>query len=1197
MKKRKRGVMLTAEGIKVLQSARRTLELESGEKLTLEAVSELAGLNVTTVKKVLSGRKRVDKQTVEILFRAFNIDCCSIYFSSRVRRIRDVKGMPVVALFVGRSQELKLTQEWITTEHIRVLSICGIGGVGKTGLATKIVDSVESQYDFVFWKTLRNTVTANALVDELVDFFLEGEAKDTTSSELYSEKILRLIDCFRKFRCLVVLDNLDAVFRDSHLAGKYIDGCEPFSELLVKVAELQHQSCLLITTREKPREISFIDGENLPTKTLELQGLNEDEGEELLNTKDIRGTEAECKQLIKPYWGNILAIKMAMTTVREIFNGDVSAFLEGGASIFGEIRTFIERQYSRVSDKEKEIMLWLSINREPVTIATLCQDLLPPSPNRGLIESVESLSRRCFIRKEDGLFSLNPIIDEYIISKIVEGVSGELVDQYFVIVRNHALLKTTCEDHVKEEQKYIFIEPIVENLIVSFHSEEGARHHLKLLIQKCQNNNLLQPDYAVGNIINCLICLGADLSGYDLSKLSLKQVDLQQVCLHGTNFTNATFERCSFAHAFGSVYSVAFNSTDQLLAAGDGNGVIHIYDVATGKLVLKCTGHLGWVTSVAFSPDGRFIASGGADHEVRLWDTGTGKCLKVYTYHESEVWSVAFSPDNTLLASGSDDHSIVLWNIELEKKEKVLMGHTSWVLSVAFPPWESKPLSGGKVLSAQPDSLFSAGDDGSIKVWDVKSGLCKRTFRPDNQPKSPFNSDGIRSIAVSPCGQVIASGGEDQKILVWDVDEGKCIQTFDGHRNRVFSVAFSSCGNYIASGAHDHTVMVWDLNDGGKSKTLEGHYSWVFSVAFGSCSQMLASGGYGQLIKIWNPETGKCLKTIQGYTNQVLCVDVSSDGQIIASGGRDQTVKIWNASTGNLIRNCIGHTNHVYAVLFSHDGNIVASSSGDATIKLWDVQTGCLIHTLKSHNLTVLSLAFSQDMKMLISGSEDHTVKVWDVSSGRLLKTLSGHNGAIWSTAFTKQPGIIASGSWDKTIRIWDLQLGECLNIIEGHSSWIWAIAISSDGQWIASSSPDQTIRVSEISTGECRAVIKTDTTWLRSIRFILEDRVIAASSHQHTIQMWEIDSGDLVDELHAHAGSIWSMAVTPDGSTLVSGGGDETINVWDIRAKECLKTMRTLKPYENMNIIGVSGLTDATLDNLMVLGAIKSPSSQLNPA
>ncbi|MDZ8030324.1 NB-ARC domain-containing protein [Nostoc sp. DedSLP04] len=1070
---------------------------------------------------------------------------------------------PGVCFFRGRIAELSGLTQWLIKDNCQLVAILGMGGIGKTALSVKLAKEVQENFEYLIWRSLRNAPPVAEMLASLIGFL--SDEKETNLPESVDGKVTLLIHYLREHRCLVVFDNTETILQEGDRAGQYRQEYEDYGQLLRRVGEELHQSCLVLTSREKPKEFAFLEGEASPVRTLLLIGLGETEGQEILQDKGLFGSQQEWAKLVEKYSGNPLALKLVSEPIRELFGGDIAAFLAEGEIIFGDTRNLLNQQFERLSEIEKEIIYWLAIKRKLVSLDELLNDIARPLPKREVMEALESLRRRSLIEQRTALFTLQSVVMEYITDQLIEQICDEITTRNIRLFTSHALMEATAKDYIRNTQITLIIKPIIDRLSTIFRYAKNIEHHLYQILLSLRQIPQT-AGYAGGNLLNILCQLQIDFSGYDFSNLTIWQAYLQSVNLHRVNFANADLAKCVFAETLVSISSVAFSPNGKLLATGDADGKTYLWQVDDGKLLFTCIGHSSWVKSVAFSPDGQTLASGSDDQTVKLWDVPDGKCLKTLQGHSNWVRSVAFSPDGQTLASGSEDQTVKLWNVHIGKCLITLQGNTNRIMSVAFSP--------------DGQTLASGSEKQTVKLWDVRNGECLKILQG--------HSNWVRSVAFSPDGETLATGSDDQTVKLWDVRDGKCLKTLQGHTNRVWSVAFSPDGQTLASGGDDQTVKLWDIRDGKCLKTFQGHTNRVRSVAFSPDGQTLASGSENQTVKLWNVQDGKSLTTLQGHSNRVRSVAFSPDGQILASGSEKQTVKLWDVRNDKFLKILEGHNSWVRSIAFSPDGQILASGSEKQTIKLWDVQTGQCLKKLQEHTNRIRSVAFSPNGQILASGSDDQTVKLWDIYTGKCLQTLKGHTSWVRSVAFSPDGQTLASGSENQRVRLWDVYTGECIQVLEGHSNRIRSVTFSPDGQTLASGSDDQTVKLWDVFMGKCLTTLQEHTNRIWSVAFSPDGQTLASASEDQTIKLWDVYNGKCLKTLQG-ANWVKSVAFSPDGQTLISGSQDETIKLWDVSTGECLRTLRSPRPYEKMNITGVTGLTTAQLVTLKALGAVQN--------
>jgi transcriptional regulator with XRE-family HTH domain len=602
-----------------------------------------------------------------------------------------------VSVFYGRSEELATLKQWIINDHCRLITLIGMGGIGKTALSVKLAQLLQTEFQYVIWRSLRNAPPIHELLTDLINFL--SHQQETTLPENLDGKISCLIEYLRASRCLLVLDNVESILSSDERAGAYRQGYEGYGHLLRCLGETNHQSCLVLTSREKPRGIRIKEGINSPIRSLRLSGLTGVQGEKILVEKGFCVSESECQSLVEFYAGNPLALKIVATTIHELFDGNAAQFLEQGTIVFGDISDLLDQQFNRLSTLEQQVMYWLTINREWVSFRELQEDIVPAISLKDLLETLESLQLRSLIEKNSGNFTQQPVVMEYVSDRLIEQLCQE-IQRVEIGLFNHscALIRATAKDYVINAQIRLILKPLADKLLNLLGTQENVQNYLNQLLSKLKSVAPRKPGYAGGNILNLLWQLDVDLSGYDFSNLTVWQAYLQGMNLHRVNFANADLSKSALTRTLGGVLSATLSPDGKLLATST-DSEISLWSVANITQIITYNGHTAWVQSLAFSPDGQILASGSNDQTVRLWNVHTGQCLKTLRGHTSWVQSLAFSPDMQTLHEHSNS----------------LLGD-----SYASRIW---------LVTVNPDgqTLLSVSENQTMKLWDIRTGQCLRT--------------------------------------------------------------------------------------------------------------------------------------------------------------------------------------------------------------------------------------------------------------------------------------------------------------------------------------------------------------------------------------------------------------------------------------------------------------------------------------
>jgi WD40 repeat protein len=643
---------------------------------------------------------------------------------------------------------------------------------------------------------------------------------------------------------------------------------------------------------------------------------------------------------------------------------------------------------------------------------------------------------------------------------------------------------------------------------------------------------------------------------------------------------------------------------------------------------IRCfSGHTDAVWGAAVSADGRRALSGSYDRSVRLWDVLTGKELLKLADFPAAVMAVAFLPDGQSCVASCSDGSVHFCDLKLGKRVRQIQAHNG--------------SANGLDVSKDGKLLATGGADGTVKIWDCATGTEKQALAG--------STDWIWSVAFSPDGKQVLAGGADKAARLWDIESGKELVQLNSHKDSINAVAFSADGKRALTGSNDGEVRLWGLDKGHVIRQMTGPKTPVYSVLFSREGRHAFAAGADGIIRTWeitqqdaqssglamrgrgrtamvmdpygNPisaEAGKETRRYEGHDGAVYHLALSPDGQQLLSAGRDGTLRLWETRGLDTEVHDFAHPGPVHVAAFTHNGDRLATLSA-GVIRGWNIDQGTLYRQtplfgrvvsnrnpdLQAGNENTRLQTFLFQTRVLPAGNQmaalttNGLLAVWNGDNSLAPKTLELSKGKaqFHAAVFTSDGKEVITGDAEGRVIAWDLQTGKELRSVNFPGKVVWNLTISSnDRDLLALTFPaqgqnkgaDQVIRrldrrsLKETGTYHARQGLVTalafapagasflsgnsdgTVTWreltpkgktkvfnipgggVTAVAFINNEQFVSAG-RDRALRLWGLADGKELQRWDGHRELITGLTYSASKNLLLSASNDHSVRIWKI--------------------------------------------------
>uniref|UniRef100_A0A2N9H388 U3 small nucleolar RNA-associated protein 13 C-terminal domain-containing protein n=1 Tax=Fagus sylvatica TaxID=28930 RepID=A0A2N9H388_FAGSY len=523
--------------------------------------------------------------------------------------------------------------------------------------------------------------------------------------------------------------------------------------------------------------------------------------------------------------------------------------------------------------------------------------------------------------------------------------------------------------------------------------------------------------------------------------------------------------------------------------------------------------------------------------------------------------------------------------------------------------------TGGPYAVSSDGSFIACASGESIRIVDSSNASIRSTIDTDSEAPT--------ALALSPNDKLLFSAGHSRQIRVWDLSTLNCVRSWKGHDGPVMGMACHVSGGLLATAGADGKVLVWDVDGGFCTHYFKGHQGVVASVMFhpDPNKSLLFSGGADATVRVWDLLAKKCVATFRKHESAVTSMAVSEDGMILLTAGRDKAgfnfflslltdvvVNLWDLHDYGFKKTvltyevleavCVIRSGSLFAsclALFSQRSGRKASSSSAihfitvgerGIVRIWNSESAGCVFEQKSSDITVSSdmdrgftsavmlpldqglLCVTADQQFLFYSPVENPEEMFTLT---LSRRLVGYNEEIVDMKFLgEEEQFLAVATNLEQVRVYDLAAMSCSYVLAGHTETILCLdtCVSSSGRaLIVTGSKDNNVRLWESETRRCIGVGVGHMGAVGAVAFSRKQKNFFVSGSRYLATHGSFNATITVCSaalpkssingaeqplnlkakavVAAHDKDINCLAVAPNDSLVCSGSQDRTACVW----------------------------------------------------
>jgi WD40 repeat protein len=585
-------------------------------------------------------------------------------------------------------------------------------------------------------------------------------------------------------------------------------------------------------------------------------------------------------------------------------------------------------------------------------------------------------------------------------------------------------------------------------------------------------------------------------------------------------------------HNQAQVWCLNYSPDGKLLASGDGQGMLRLWDPTTRQLVASAASPNGVPLALHFAPNGRRLASGGFRHGVRVLDWDGAKLSS-----RPPLWA-----DGIVLGLWLGDLELIAVDSERQIRQRWELPSGRELDSGEIVGESSSQLESWSVFSAD-GALLATSTNNVVLLWAARTGALLAALTNHAAAAHP--------LAFSPDGRILATGDFNGILKLWSVQTHQEMASAVAHQLIAEYAAFSPDGKRLVTCGYDYALRLWDVAPLHELATLRGHLGEVYQVQFSPDGRQIASASADGTVKFWSPVPKAAQSGSWSLPPDLRLWSLAPDGQWLLLLFTDHTFSLWNLQAAEPAltssRYPLGATNVTAAAVLA-GGRLLALGCSDGRVDLYEAPSMKRVIELPRLDAEVATFGCSRDGHTLVAQSTNFLMKSWSLPEGRELGSFSYTNHFYYARALVSPDGhSVLTADLRGAAGLWSPEGSRRLTFQGSEGAMVTGAAFFRDGRRMATCSTDKTARIWDLATVRPILTLYSDLNGLRSVALSPDEKRLVVGDdlgRPRKVKVFDLATAQEVAVLSGHNDSILDVAFWPDGNAIVSVSRD-TLNIW----------------------------------------------------